>query len=131
MVTEVSWAELIENFQDVVKAGKSATQVGIMVFDPVASKWPKYQRGFKKDGSYGYDKSRPRVYKLENKSYYFFPYSGKFFDPGMLGNSLYASCVDGTDNHINLVHYMGAWKRVKCYLAGSVDEYKNFCMAQK
>lgn len=53
-------------------------------------------------------------YKEESRSY-FFSTDNKWFKPWMLGTSLFASCVDGTDKGVRLDWYLGEWKIESCY----------------
>ncbi len=40
----------------------------------------------------------------------------KYFQDGMISNSLFASCLDGTDDGVRLDWYMPEWKVEYCYI---------------
>lgn len=40
----------------------------------------------------------------------------KYFNPDMIGKSLYGNCLDGTDNGVRLDWYLGTWKVEFCYI---------------
>lgn len=46
-----------------------------------------------------------RDYELKSRSYEI-SRDAKYFDADMIGNSLYGSCLDGTDNGVRLDKYM-------------------------
>ena len=68
---------------------------GVIVFK--SSNWPKTD------------------YSLESRSYRFTS-DNKYFVPGMCGNSIFASNLDGTDKCIRLEQYIGRWKIEYCYI---------------
>lgn len=48
---------------------------------------------------------------------YIFSLAQKYFMPSMSSNSIFANCLDGTDNCIRLDHYLfDAWKLENVYL---------------
>lgn len=53
-------------------------------------------------------------YPLESRSYRFSS-ANKYFIPGMLGNSIFAECLDESER-INLVNYMYDWDIEYCYI---------------
>ena len=55
-------------------------------------------------------------FTLEQRSYLVNTNEGKWFKSAMLGNSLWGSCVDGTDRNVRLDWYLGDWKVEYCYL---------------
>ena len=54
-------------------------------------------------------------YSEESRSYAFSS-DNKYFVPGMGGNSIYASSLDGTDSGVRLDWYLGEWKIDYCYI---------------
>lgn len=55
-------------------------------------------------------------FTLEHRSYLVNTDNGKWFKSFMLGNSLWGSCIDGTDRNVRLDWYLGEWKIDYCYL---------------
>lgn len=53
-------------------------------------------------------------YPLESRSYKFSS-ANKYFIPGMIGNSIFAECLDESER-INLVNYMHDWVIEYCYI---------------
>lgn len=47
---------------------------------------------------------------------YRFSSDNKFFLPTMCSSSLFANCLDGTDNGVRLDRYLGSWKIDYCYI---------------
>ena len=58
-----------------------------------------------------------KKYPEISRSYRINSASGKMFYDGMLGNSIYADCLDGTDQGVRLDWYRD-WKVDYCYLEG-------------
>lgn len=58
---------------------------------------------------------RKRDYTVEERSYEFRS-DNKRFVPGMGGNSIFASCLDGSDDLIRLDYYLGDWVVDYCYI---------------
>lgn len=57
-----------------------------------------------------------KVYSLDSRSYAV-SHDAKYFDPNMIGNSLFGNALDGTDNGVRLDIYMGdGWKVDYCYI---------------
>jgi hypothetical protein len=62
-----------------------------------------------------------RVYPLESRSYVI-SRDSKFFNPNMIGNSLFGNALDGTDNGVRLDWYMygnndkDSWNIDYCYI---------------
>lgn len=54
-------------------------------------------------------------YSLESRSY-IFTLANKYFLPNMGGNSLFANCLDGSEQMVRLDWYLGSWKIDYCYL---------------
>lgn len=97
---ELSYREMADIFTHVNKIGHEPV-CGYIVFD---------QSSFDKVYS---EQSRTYGVSSDNKAY----------QPGMGGYSIYASCLDGTDQCIRLDEYMrGAkpWKIEKCYMEREV-----------
>lgn len=65
-------------------------------------------------------KSWNKEYPLESKSYRFGS-DNKYFIPGMLGNSIFATSIDGTDCNIRLDHYIHEWTVDYCYIEGEAE----------
>lgn len=40
----------------------------------------------------------------------------KYFLPAMAGNSIFASCLDGTDESLRLDYYLDRWEIEYCYI---------------
>ena len=58
-----------------------------------------------------------RQYNETSRSYRVDNFSGKAFFKGMLGNSIFGDCLDGSDQGVRLDWYMGdGWKVDYCYL---------------
>ena len=96
-----------------------------IVYDPIASKWNKFENLLDPNGKYAvdkygnflYDETKPIKYTID-KCTYEFSDDNKFFFGECLGNSLFAFCVDSHDvDHmgIRLDHYLGRWKCLYCY----------------
>ena len=69
-----------------------------------------------------------KKYEEESRSYCLSS-DNKAFKPNMCGYSIYAGCLDGTDQGVRLDWYMkdenpngGAWKVDYCYLIGEKEE---------
>lgn len=54
-------------------------------------------------------------YSLESRTYRFAS-DNKYFIPEMIGNSIFANNLDGTDKCIRLEQYIGHWKIDYCYI---------------
>ena len=54
-------------------------------------------------------------YSLEARTY-IFSLANKYFMPGMAGNSLFADCLDGSEQMVRLDWYLNSWKIDYCYL---------------
>ena len=54
----------------------------------------------------------------EKSRSYKFKRSAKYFDPSMIGSSLPANCLDGTDDGVRIDWYMhdGEWIEDYCYI---------------
>lgn len=52
----------------------------------------------------------------KNQRTYSFRSDNKFFIAEMLGNSIFASCVDGTDDCVRLDWYIADWEVENCYI---------------
>jgi hypothetical protein len=64
-----------------------------------------------------------KEYSEEARSYEVYS-DNKYFNPFANGNSLYGSCLDGTDNDVRLEHYMHSegWKVDYCYITEHKEE---------
>ena len=60
-----------------------------------------------------------KEYSEESRSYRVSNFSGKAFFDGMIGNSIYGDCLDGSEYGVRLDTY--DWKIEKCYF----EENKN------
>ena len=78
-------------------ASKSNRLVGVVVFK--SENWP------------GKD------YSLESRSYQFVS-DNKYFIPGLGGNSIFADCMDGSEEGIRLDFYLSSWEIDYCYIEG-------------
>jgi hypothetical protein len=78
-------------------ASKSNRLVGVVVFKK--ENWP------------GND------YSLESRSYQFVS-DIKYFIPGLGGNSIFADCMDGSEEGIRLDFYLSSWEIDYCYIEG-------------
>lgn len=58
---------------------------------------------------------REKDYPLESRSYEFTS-DNKRFVPGLGGNSIFASCLDGSDQLIRLDWYIHEWDIDYCYI---------------
>lgn len=58
--------------------------------------------------------SFPREYSEQSRSYRVSNFGGKAFFDGMIGNSIFGDCLDGTENGVRLDYYTD-WKIEKCY----------------
>lgn len=47
---------------------------------------------------------------------YRFVSDNKYFLPDMCGNSIYANCLDGSENGVRLDWYLGKWEVDYCYI---------------
>ena len=47
---------------------------------------------------------------------YIFTLANKYSMPGMAGNSLFADCLDGSEQMVRLDWYLNSWKIDYCYL---------------
>lgn len=47
---------------------------------------------------------------------YKFSSDNKYFLPDMCGNSIYASCADGSEKGVRLDYYLGSWEIDYCYI---------------
>lgn len=56
-----------------------------------------------------------KKYNEESRSYQVRS-DNKYFLPTMGGNSLFASCLDGTDECLRLDYYFGRWEVEYCYI---------------
>lgn len=54
-------------------------------------------------------------YSLESRSYCFRS-DNKRFLPHMLGNSIFAGSLDGSDENVRLDYYLGEWEIDYCYI---------------
>lgn len=64
--------------------------------------------------------NRKEDYSLESRSYRFRS-DEKHFVPGMMGNSVFADSLDGSDRGVRLDYYLGDWKCEYCYVEGGVE----------
>lgn len=55
-------------------------------------------------------------YSLEARSYKF-SLANKFFLPDMGGNSIFADCLDGSEQGVRLDWYFGSWIIDYCYIS--------------
>ena len=78
-------------------ASKSNRLVGVVVFKK--ENWP---------GKY---------YSLESRSYQFVS-DNKYFIPGLCGNSIYAGCMDGSEEGVRLDWLLQEWIVDYCYIEG-------------
>lgn len=89
-----------------------------VVFDPTASNWPKYYKKWDETlGKSVDDLNRPRTYTEESCTYEFDDGQKYWFDD-LIGNSLFACCLDKNDLDsmgIKLEQYLGSWKILYCY----------------
>lgn len=61
------------------------------------------------------------LYSERSRSYRITSSNGKLFFDGMCGNSVWGSCLDGTDQNIRLDYYIGhPWKVERCYIEGEI-----------
>ena len=58
----------------------------------------------------------------ETSRSYRFRSDNKYFLPNMGGNSIFASCLDGTDQNLKVSDYFGEWKIEYCYVIESEIE---------
>lgn len=56
-----------------------------------------------------------KPYPLKSRTYVISS-DNKRFQPGKIGNSIFGSCLDGTDQGVRLDLYFGEWKVEYCYL---------------
>ena len=61
------------------------------------------------------EESYSTPYPLEARTY-IFTLANKYFMPGMAGNSLFADCLDGSEQMVRLDWYLNSWKIDYCYL---------------
>ena len=54
-------------------------------------------------------------YSLEARTY-IFSLANKYFMPNMIGTSIFASCLDGSEHMVRLDWYLNSWKIDYCYL---------------
>ena len=59
-------------------------------------------------------------YSLKSRSYRFRS-DNKRFISGMGGNSIFAECLDGSDEFVRLDYYLGDWKIDYCYIMEGAD----------
>ena len=93
---DMSYGELASKFRETERSG-TGHLVGYIVFT---------------------EDSFDKPYPVEARTYAVSS-NNKAFQPNMGGYSIYASCLDGTDNCIRLEQYMrgeDAWKIEKCYM---------------
>ena len=68
-----------------------------------------------------------KVYTEKQRSYRVRS-DAKYFNPNMIGRSLYGDCLDGTEEHIRLDRYLGGWQLVNtinvdyCYIVITKEE---------
>ena len=55
-------------------------------------------------------------YYTETQRSYEFSNQNKAFIAGQCSNSIFADCIDGSDNGVRLDYYIGDWKVDYCYL---------------
>lgn len=65
-----------------------------------------------------------KYYSKESRTY-IFTQNNKWFNKVAAGCSLFASCLDGTDQGVNLKYYFGDWKIEECGFAWEEDEKCN------
>ena len=61
------------------------------------------------------EESYSTPYSLEARTY-IFSLANKYFMPNMIGNSLFADCLDGSEQMVRLDWYLNSWKIDYCYL---------------
>ena len=99
-MNKISFHELYKRFLEHNKANNTSDQfgdnnslTGVIVF-----KQSSFQQNY-----------------TEVERSYRFTSDNKYFMPNMGGSSLYANCLDGTDNGVRLDWYFGKWKIDYCY----------------
>lgn len=61
------------------------------------------------------EESYSTPYSLEARTY-IFSLANKYFMPNMIGTSIFASCLDGSEDMVRLDWYLNSWKIDYCYL---------------
>lgn len=61
------------------------------------------------------EESYSTPYPLEARTY-IFTLANKYFMPNMIGTSLFADCLDGSEQMVRLDWYLNSWKIDYCYL---------------
>lgn len=56
-------------------------------------------------------------YSLESRSYQFVS-DNKYFIPGLGGSSIFADCLDGSEEGVRLDWYLQEWRIDYCYIEG-------------
>lgn len=61
------------------------------------------------------EESYSTPYPLEARTY-IFSLANKYFMPNMIGTSIFADCLDGSEQMVRLDWYLNSWKIDYCYL---------------
>lgn len=59
-------------------------------------------------------------YSLESRSYEFVS-DNKYFIPGLGGSSIFADCLDGSEEGVRLDFYLNLWDVEYCYIKGEEE----------
>lgn len=117
---KTTWKKLVSELSQA--NANQETKYAIIVFDPNKSNWSQTKRVLTEEGDII---EVPANYSFEECVYYFSS-NEKYFATNMLGNSLYANCLEGADAagcKINELIYQG--KLTACYVC-SRDELVDF-----
>lgn len=116
---KTTWKKLVSELSQA--NANQETKYAIIVFDPNKSNWSQTKRVLTEEGDII---EVPANYSFEECVYYFSS-NEKYFSAKMLGNSLYASCLEGADAvgcKINELIYQG--KLTACYVCDKSELMK-------
>lgn len=105
-----------------------------LTFDELCERFVKHNQESKVTSQYSDTKSNRLVgvvvfksenwpdkdYSLDARSYQFVS-DNKYFLSGLCGGSIFADCLDGSEEGVRLDYYLGSWDIDYCYIEGEEE----------